>query len=74
VEEELEQPTSKHTISTFDAPAVLVGVCERAPQDQPQYSVNQLSPQMSEHVCVGISPVMFLIGFLNGVRELLRVN
>jgi hypothetical protein len=28
VEEEVKEPTSENTVSTFDAPAVLMGVCK----------------------------------------------
>lgn len=70
VEEEQEEPAPPNVIPTFDTTAMLMSVCKRATQDQPQHSLGQFSSQVSEHVSGGVDSVVFLVKFFDGVRKL----
>ena len=74
MEDEAEEPTSQNIISTFDLPVVLVSVCKRAAQDQSQYPVGQLSPQMCEHFGTGVCSVVFSVELFDRVRELSKYD
>ena len=72
MENELKEPTPQNTISTFDTLAFLVSIRKRTTQDQPQHPLGQFPSKMREHVRGGIHAVVFLIKFLDRVRELFK--
>ena len=74
VEEETKKPTSPDAIPTLDAAAMFMGVRKRTPQDQSQYRMSQLSPQVREHLSTRGNPIVFLVKFLDRVRELSATN
>ena len=70
VEEQFEEPTPNDAIPTFGTPGVLMSVCKRPSQYQPQYSMCQFPSQVGEHVTGGVGSVAFLVKLFNRVREL----
>jgi hypothetical protein len=70
VEEHLEEPVPHDPIHTFCESAVLLCVCKRATEGQPQKTVNKLLLQVGEHVAVGALVIVFLIELLDRVRQL----
>ena len=70
MEEKLEEPTPQNSVTTFGGPGVLASIRKRPPQDQPQHPVDQLSPQVREHVRSGVNSVVLLVKFFDGIWEL----
>src|ERR1700759_362680 len=70
VEKHLQQPTSQNIVPTFNMAWILVGVCNRTSQDQNQYRLSQLAPQVGEHLCARFFLVVLLIELLDTVGEL----
>jgi len=70
MEEKIDEATSQNVIPTFDSLAVFVSVCKGTAQDQLQYSMGQLAPQVCEHVGSGVGLIVRLVEFFDGVWEL----
>ena len=68
VEKKSKQPMPQDVVTTSNTPGVLVGICNRTSQDEPQHPVRQLAPQVGEHLSAGVPLVMLLIEFFDGIR------
>jgi hypothetical protein len=70
VQDQPEEPAPQDAISALGDPTVVLGISEIATHDQPQRAVNQLPPEVGEHVSRGGGAVVFHVKFVDRVRKL----